>query len=86
MNEGPAQLLLVEHSEYALYAIHHELQTLRDQLGQRVSAEGHIVCGHCRNCRAGRRHRGPCRCPGGGSRGHRGGTGRCAGRCCTRCR
>ena len=24
--------------------------------GQRVSAEGHITCGHCRNCRAGRRH------------------------------
>ena len=26
------------------------------KLGDRVSAEGHIVCGHCRNCRAGRRH------------------------------
>jgi threonine 3-dehydrogenase len=26
------------------------------QLGDRVSAEGHIVCGHCRNCRAGKRH------------------------------
>lgn len=25
-------------------------------VGQRVSAEGHIVCGHCRNCRAGRQH------------------------------
>jgi threonine 3-dehydrogenase len=24
--------------------------------GQRVSGEGHIVCGMCRNCRAGRRH------------------------------
>lgn len=24
--------------------------------GQRVSGEGHIVCGHCRNCRAGRGH------------------------------
>jgi threonine 3-dehydrogenase len=24
-------------------------------LGQRVSGEGHITCGHCRNCRAGRR-------------------------------
>ncbi len=24
--------------------------------GQRVSAEGHIVCGVCRNCRAGRQH------------------------------
>ena len=26
------------------------------QIGQRVSGEGHLVCGHCRNCRAGRRH------------------------------
>ncbi len=24
--------------------------------GDRVSGEGHITCGHCRNCRAGRRH------------------------------
>ncbi|NLO91411.1 MAG: L-threonine 3-dehydrogenase [Elusimicrobia bacterium] len=24
--------------------------------GQRVSGEGHVVCGHCRNCRAGMRH------------------------------
>ena len=26
------------------------------KVGQRVSGEGHIICGHCRNCRAGRRH------------------------------
>ncbi|MEM9756585.1 MAG: L-threonine 3-dehydrogenase [Pseudomonadota bacterium] len=26
------------------------------RVGQRVSGEGHIVCGHCRNCRAGRGH------------------------------
>ncbi len=25
------------------------------RVGQRVSGEGHITCGHCRNCRAGRR-------------------------------
>ena len=25
-------------------------------VGQRVSGEGHITCGHCRNCRAGRTH------------------------------
>lgn len=25
-------------------------------IGQRVSGEGHIVCGICRNCRAGKRH------------------------------
>lgn len=30
----------------------------RDELaiGMHVSAEGHVVCGRCRNCRAGRRH------------------------------
>jgi threonine 3-dehydrogenase len=26
------------------------------QVGARVSGEGHVVCGSCRNCRAGRRH------------------------------
>ncbi len=26
------------------------------KVGNRVSGEGHITCGHCRNCRAGRRH------------------------------
>ena len=24
--------------------------------GDRISGEGHVTCGHCRNCRAGRRH------------------------------
>ncbi len=32
-----------------------EVQGLK--VGYRVSGEGHITCGHCRNCRAGRRHR-----------------------------
>ena len=35
-------------------ALGSEVKGLR--IGQRVSGEGHIVCGHCRNCRAGRRH------------------------------
>jgi threonine 3-dehydrogenase len=26
------------------------------EVGERVSGEGHITCGHCRNCRAGRRN------------------------------
>ncbi len=26
------------------------------KIGERVSGEGHIICGHCRNCRAGRIH------------------------------
>ena len=25
-------------------------------IGDRVSGEGHITCGHCRNCRGGRTH------------------------------
>jgi len=25
-------------------------------IGERVSGEGHVVCGHCRNCKAGHRH------------------------------
>ena len=35
-------------------ALGSEVQGL--QVGQRVSGEGHITCGYCRNCRAGRRH------------------------------
>lgn len=31
VREGPRQLLLVDHSEYALYTIHHELQALAPQ-------------------------------------------------------
>ena len=35
-------------------AIGSEVRGLK--IGQRVSGEGHITCGHCRNCRAGQRH------------------------------
>jgi threonine 3-dehydrogenase len=35
-------------------AIGSEVQGIRP--GDRVSGEGHLTCGHCRNCRAGRRH------------------------------
>jgi threonine 3-dehydrogenase len=32
-------------------------QNVRDfHVGELVSGEGHVVCGHCRNCMAGRRH------------------------------
>ena len=31
------------------------------EVGQRVTGEGHITCGHCRNCRGGRTHL--CRLP-----------------------
>ncbi|NNG03240.1 MAG: L-threonine 3-dehydrogenase [Inquilinus sp.] len=42
--------------EYAgeVVEIGSEVQGLKP--GDRVSGEGHITCGHCRNCRAGRRH------------------------------
>lgn len=26
------------------------------EIGERVSGEGHVTCGHCRNCRGGKRH------------------------------
>jgi len=37
------------------------IETIGDEVrdyqhGDRVTGEGHITCGHCRNCRAGRRH------------------------------
>ena len=34
--------------------VHLEHSTFK--IGDRVSAEGHITCGYCRNCRAGKRH------------------------------
>lgn len=37
-----------------IVGIGQEVQGFR--IGDRVSGEGHITCGHCRNCRAGRRH------------------------------
>ena len=32
------------------------IEVIGFEIGDRVSAEGHITCGYCRNCRAGRRH------------------------------
>ena len=32
------------------------LEHFNMQIGDRVSAEGHVTCGYCRNCRAGQRH------------------------------
>ncbi|ATZ92662.1 L-threonine 3-dehydrogenase [Dickeya fangzhongdai] len=37
-----------------IVAIGQEVEGFR--IGDRVSGEGHITCGYCRNCRAGRRH------------------------------
>ena len=32
------------------------LEHFNMKIGDRVSAEGHVTCGYCRNCRAGKRH------------------------------
>ena len=47
--------MVVGH-EYAgeIVALGSEVRGLK--VGDRVSGEGHITCGHCRNCRAGKRH------------------------------
>ncbi len=47
---------LITGHEYAgiIEEVGHEVTTLKK--GMRVSGEGHIVCGTCRNCRAGQRH------------------------------
>jgi len=47
--------MAVGHEFYGIIeAIGSEVRGLKP--GDRVSGEGHITCGHCRNCRAGRRH------------------------------
>jgi threonine 3-dehydrogenase len=47
--------MVVGH-EYAGEVIEMGQEVRGFALGDRVSGEGHITCGHCRNCRAGRRH------------------------------
>lgn len=47
--------MTVGHEFYGeIVEIGQEVQGL--EIGQRVSGEGHITCGFCRNCRAGKRH------------------------------
>jgi threonine 3-dehydrogenase len=47
--------MTIGHEFYGEVAeVGEDVTTIR--VGQRVSGEGHIVCGMCRNCRAGRRH------------------------------
>lgn len=47
--------MTVGHEFYGeIVAIGQEVRGM--SVGQRVSGEGHLTCGHCRNCRAGRRH------------------------------
>lgn len=47
--------MTVGHEFYGeIVEVGHEVKGLKP--GQRVSGEGHITCGLCRNCRAGKRH------------------------------
>jgi threonine 3-dehydrogenase len=47
--------MTVGHEFYGeIVEIGHEVKGFK--VGQRVSGEGHITCGMCRNCRAGKRH------------------------------
>lgn len=47
--------MTVGHEFYGeIVAVGKEVNGL--EIGQRVSGEGHITCGFCRNCRAGKRH------------------------------
>lgn len=47
--------MTIGHEFYGkIVEVGHEVHALK--VGQRVSGEGHITCGQCRNCRAGKRH------------------------------
>lgn len=47
--------MVVGH-EYAGEVVGVGLEVKGFEIGDRVSGEGHITCGHCRNCRGGRTH------------------------------
>ncbi len=50
----PAPMIVGHEYVGTIEAVGSEVKHL--EVGQRVSGEGHIVCGYCRNCRAGKRH------------------------------
>lgn len=50
----PAPLTIGHEFSGRIVALGSRVEGLRE--GELVGAEGHIVCGHCRNCLAGRRH------------------------------
>src|SRR4030081_1982257 len=50
----PVPLVIGHEFEGAVAEIGSEVTGF--EAGQRVAVEGHVTCGHCRNCRAGRRH------------------------------
>ena len=54
--QNTLQLPLITGHEFAGEIVDAGSSVKSVSIGQRVSGEGHLVCGHCRNCRAGRRH------------------------------
>jgi threonine 3-dehydrogenase len=50
----PAPMVIGHEYMGVIEAIGSEVEGL--EVGQRVSGEGHVVCGRCRNCQAGKRH------------------------------
>ena len=50
----PVPLVIGHEFEGTVEAIGSEVSGFEQ--GARVAVEGHVTCGHCRNCRAGRRH------------------------------
>jgi len=47
--------LIIGH-EYVGEVVERGSEATQYSIGDRVTAEGHIACGHCRNCRRGRQH------------------------------
>ncbi len=53
-NTIPVPMIIVHEYVGRVAAIGSEVKSV--QIGDRVTSEGHIACGHCRNCRRGRQH------------------------------
>jgi threonine 3-dehydrogenase len=53
---GAVNAPLVPGHEFSGHVVEVGANVHSAAVGDMVSAEGHVVCGHCRNCRAGRRH------------------------------
>ena len=54
--DGAVNAPLVPGHEFSGHVVEVGADVHTVAVSDMVSAEGHVVCGHCRNCRAGRRH------------------------------
>ncbi|WP_111718429.1 L-threonine 3-dehydrogenase [Homoserinimonas sp. OAct 916] len=54
--EGAVNAPLIPGHEFSGRVVEIGEDVTTVSVGELVSGEGHVVCGHCRNCRAGRRH------------------------------